>query len=56
MLNKDFREFIASLNSNGVRYLVLGGAELQDLADLESSEVNKPSVLIRAGLDIAVSV
>lgn len=25
MLNKDFREFIVSLNSNNVRYLVLGG-------------------------------
>lgn len=25
MLNNDFREFIASLNSNNVRYLVLGG-------------------------------
>lgn len=25
MLSKDFREFIASLNSNKVRYLVLGG-------------------------------
>lgn len=25
MLNKDFREFIASLNSNEVKYLVLGG-------------------------------
>lgn len=25
MLNKDFREFIESLNSNKVRYLVLGG-------------------------------
>lgn len=28
MLNKDFREFIRSLNSNGVRYLVLGGYAL----------------------------
>lgn len=28
MLNKDFREFIESLNSNGVRYLVLGGYAL----------------------------
>ena len=25
MLNKDFREFIESLNSNKVKYLVLGG-------------------------------
>lgn len=25
MLNKDFREFIESLNSNGVKYLLLGG-------------------------------
>ena len=25
MLNQDFREFIASLNDNGVRYLVIGG-------------------------------
>jgi hypothetical protein len=28
MLNKDFREFIESLNSNKVRYLVLGGYAL----------------------------
>ncbi len=25
MLGKDFREFIASLNANGVRYLIVGG-------------------------------
>ena len=25
MLNRDFREFIQSLNDNGVRYLVIGG-------------------------------
>ena len=25
MLNRDFREFIKSLNDNGVRYLVIGG-------------------------------
>jgi len=25
MLNRDFKEFIASLNDNGVRYLVVGG-------------------------------
>ncbi len=25
MLNQDFKEFIASLNDNGVRYLVVGG-------------------------------
>ena len=25
MLNQDFKEFIASLNANGVRYLVVGG-------------------------------
>lgn len=25
MLSKDFREFIASLNANGVRYLIVGG-------------------------------
>jgi len=25
MLNPDFREFIGSLNDNGVRYLVVGG-------------------------------
>ena len=25
MLNQDFREFIESLNDNGVRYLVIGG-------------------------------
>lgn len=25
MLNQDFREFIASLNDNAVRYLVVGG-------------------------------
>lgn len=25
MLNKDFREFIALLNSNNVKYLILGG-------------------------------
>jgi len=25
MLNKDFREFIAALNDNGVRFLVVGG-------------------------------
>ena len=25
MLNQDFREFIQSLNANGVRYLVVGG-------------------------------
>jgi hypothetical protein len=25
MLNKDFREFIESLNSNSVKYLILGG-------------------------------
>lgn len=28
MLSKDFREFIASLNSNNVRYLVLGAYAL----------------------------
>ena len=25
MLNQDFKEFIGSLNDNGVRYLVVGG-------------------------------
>jgi 2-hydroxy-3-keto-5-methylthiopentenyl-1-phosphate phosphatase len=41
-LNPDFREFIQSLNDNGVRYLVVGGyavalhGRLQDLADLEN--------------------
>lgn len=25
MLNQDFREFIQSLNDNGVRYLIVGG-------------------------------
>jgi hypothetical protein len=25
VLNQDFKEFIASLNANGVRYLVVGG-------------------------------
>ncbi|HEX9117507.1 MAG TPA: hypothetical protein VGA61_15665 [Anaerolineae bacterium] len=25
MLNQDFKEFIQSLNANGVRYLVVGG-------------------------------
>lgn len=25
MLNQDFKEFIKSLNDNGVRYLVVGG-------------------------------
>lgn len=25
MLNKDFKEFIKSLNENGVEYLVVGG-------------------------------
>jgi hypothetical protein len=24
-LNKDFREFIGSLNDNGVKYLIVGG-------------------------------
>ena len=28
MLNKDFREFIESLNSNGVKFIVLGGYAL----------------------------
>jgi DNA polymerase II small subunit/DNA polymerase delta subunit B len=25
VLNKDFREFIESLNDNGVKYLIVGG-------------------------------
>jgi len=25
MLNRDFKEFLQSLNDNGVRYLVVGG-------------------------------
>lgn len=47
-LDQDFKEFIQSLNDNGVRYLVVGGyavaihghssARLQDLADLENLE------------------
>ena len=42
-LNRDFKEFIESLNANQVRYLVVGGyaqskqiaGRYQDLADLE---------------------
>jgi hypothetical protein len=55
MLNKDFREFIASLNSNNVKYLVLGGYAIafhghprytKDLDIwLESSEENAAKVM-----------
>jgi|GEM_PF-2782631 len=52
ILSQDFREFIELLNSNHVRYLVVGGifftgnlkknkravSRFQDLADLESLE------------------
>ncbi len=55
MLNKDFREFIESLNSNNVKYLVLGGYAIafhghprytKDLDIwLELSEANAENVL-----------
>lgn len=55
MLNKDFREFIESLNSNEVKYLIVGGYAIafhghprytKDLdVWLESSEENAKKVL-----------
>jgi hypothetical protein len=34
ILGPDFKEFVQSLNDNGVRYLIVGG--YADLADLEN--------------------
>ena len=42
MLSRDFKEFVASLNANGVEYLVVGGYAMamhgrpRDIDDLEN--------------------
>jgi hypothetical protein len=35
-LVRDFKEFLKSLNSNGVEYLLIGTRSGEDLADLEN--------------------
>ena len=49
VLNKDFREFIESLNSNDVRYLIVGGYAVGlhghlSFIDLENLKKNKKSI------------
>ena len=42
MLSQDFKEFIESLNSNAVRYLVIGGYALAVyIIDIEDLKKNK---------------